>query len=72
MTRRCLVLGILSLGVIVHNFLRLAPLVTKRIGFSVSQVSVLDRFHDGRTIERVSPRLRDASGAFRFTLRYAF
>jgi hypothetical protein len=48
------------------------PAVTRRFGFSVSRMSVLKRFSDRRTIEQLSPRLREASKTFRFTLRYAF
>jgi hypothetical protein len=48
------------------------PAVTRRFGFSVSRTSVLKRFNDRRTIEQLSPRLREASKTFRFTLRYAF
>jgi len=54
------------------RLLRWRPAVTKRLGFSISRGSLLTRFSDWLSIERVSPRLWDASRTFRFTLRYVY
>jgi hypothetical protein len=60
------------LGRLEDGAFRWRPAAAPRFGFSLTRTSVLKRFSDRRTIEHLSPRLRDAARSYRFTLRYSF